>query len=224
MQQSIEQSQQPIQQQQSAKKKNSKILNELKLHSEQLKKLFDSPRLYMSNYFADLRSEVDFAFMKLNQNEPSIEVKHKLNDSWFQMIENVNTFETECFKLRSTNTFNEDFSQEVREKIELIDCILNDLNSQIAFDEPVSDQCLVDNNAKPDQEEDSFVEITNLIYEEIYKIEKILMMNKTLIFLDKTNWTDTSLFDRMNNRITFGKLFSIQNEYFGSQSIDLIKK
>ena len=85
----------------------------------------------MSNYFADLRSEVDIAFIKMNQTEQSIEVKHKLNDSWFQMIESVNTFETECFKLRSTNSFNLDFSQEVREKIELINIILNDLTNQI---------------------------------------------------------------------------------------------
>lgn len=206
--------------------KNNQILNELKVHYEQLKKLFDSPRLYMGNYFADLRSEIDIAFIKMNQNEQSIEVKHKLNDSWFQMIENVNTFETECFKLRSTNTFNLDFSQEVREKIELINIILNDLTNQIIAEENQINETSSQQQQQSsnDSDEDSFLETANLIYEEIYKIEKILMMNKTLVFLDKSNWTDTSLFDFMNNRISFGKLLCIQNEYFGSQSIGILKK
>lgn len=200
--------------------KNNKILNELKIQYEQLKKLFESPRVYLSNAFADLRSEVDIAFISMNQTETFMEVKHKLNDCWFQMIEKINTFETECLKVHGNNGFNNDFSQEVREKIEIIDKILSELNNQATIEETFH----VDNKEEKTDEDDGFNEVGSLIYEEIYKIEKRLFLNKTMMFLDKSNWNETSLFDKMNTKLSFGKLFFVQNEYFGKQTIGLVKK
>lgn len=201
--------------------KNNQLLNNLKNQYEQLKKTFESPRLFLSTYFADLRNEVDIAFLKMNQSEHGMEVKHKLNDAWFQMIEQINTFETECLKIRVSNSFNPEFTQEVREKIELIDIILNDLNNQVVVEEAKQ---AFSNELKSKDDEDNFNEVSNLIYEETYKIEKMLFLNQTMMFLDKTNWNDASLFDVMNTKTTFGKIYFVQNEYFGKQTLGYIKK
>lgn len=205
--------------------RNNKILNQLKQQYEQLKKLFEAPRLHVSNHFSDLRSQVDIAFIKMNQNEPNLEIKHKLNDTWFQMIEKINIFETECLKTRGSNTFSNDFAQEIKEKIGLIDIILKDLNNQVIVEETLlafpSNNKL---NEEIENDEDSFNQISNFIYEEFHKIEKLLFLNRTLFFLDKENWINTSLFDKMNVKTTFGKFILVQNEYFGNQSMSLFKK
>lgn len=99
--------------------------------------------------------------------------------------------------------------------------------------------------------EDLYAEINDLIYDETYKIEKILFLNKTMVFLDRTRISlisddhssanslsfnqnvsddsnesfneDVNLFYYMNSKTTCGKLIYITNQYFGKRTLPILK-
>lgn len=57
---------------------------------ELAKKMIDHSILYISDYFIDLRSHVDLAFVQILSNNN--------NDLWLKMINKINSFEMECIK------------------------------------------------------------------------------------------------------------------------------
>jgi hypothetical protein len=164
------------------------INEEINKNFEKLKQIFQFPRFYLSEYFTNLKTEVDLAF-SLEEQQADDRTEFKKN--WVDMIQRIENFEQECFKKKKTNVFNDVISDQVK----FIELNLNDFN----------------------------LDIQSLIDETIYKIEKELFLNKTLIFLDESK-CQTDILQNFNTENTVGKLVFINNEYFDQNDLELIKK
>ncbi len=68
--------------------------NEIQNMLKNLKQIFEIPRLYIANYFIDLKSEIDLAFNKKLINDFNHEIKTK----WLEIINRINLFEKDCLK------------------------------------------------------------------------------------------------------------------------------
>ena len=170
---------------------------------EQLKFIFECPRLFICNYFNDLRSKIDLAFVKkmFYLNDKSI--KQRLNENWTKMIDLIDSIEMRLMLLsKTTNKFNSVFSQEISKKIEFIEKLIK--------------QTAVINKTN------EFKDIDYLISEQIFKIEKFLLQNQTLVFINETNCKINNLFNKMNSQYSPGKLIFIKNEYFSVESIQYL--
>ncbi len=77
-----------------------------------------------------------------------------------------------------------------------------------------------DSNLSMTQADDLEQEISDLIHEQMFKIEKILFMNKTIMFLERTKPKDRHL----ETDITVGKLVIVTNEYIGKRCRSIIKR
>ena len=68
---------------------------------EELKTVFIVPKLFISNYFHDLRSRIDLSVIKFNLNNNPLnsdEFLKKINENWMQMIQKLESLEQECYK------------------------------------------------------------------------------------------------------------------------------
>jgi hypothetical protein len=84
---------------------------------ELLKQIIDIPRLYISDYFLNLRTEIDIFYSK------SIESTRN-NSAWLEMINKVNDYEKECLNLKYfTMDFKNEINKQINEKINSIDLI-----------------------------------------------------------------------------------------------------
>ena len=71
-------------------------INKLYDELNTLKFMLESPDAFISNFFSDLKAEVDLAFTKqiiLDTNNKSM---YKLNETYTKMIERIDLFEKEC--------------------------------------------------------------------------------------------------------------------------------
>jgi hypothetical protein len=108
---------------------------------DELKQMQNFPRFYLSNYFDELKNEIDLKYA-VEQDE---QVKY------LEIIKNIESFEQEAYKkCKSFNTFDKE--------IKSIEDKLNDSNLN---------------------------EITQLIDELKYKIEKEIFLNKSIFFYEK---------------------------------------
>jgi Leucine-rich repeat (LRR) protein len=108
---------------------------------DELKQMQNFPRFYLSNYFDELKNQIDLKYA-LKQDE---QVKY------LEIIKNIESFEQEAYKkCKSFNTFDKE--------IKSIEDKLNDLNLN---------------------------EITQLIDELKYKIEKEIFLNKSIFFYEE---------------------------------------
>lgn len=165
------------------------INSNLREEYERLKSMFQCPRLFLSNYFTDLKAEIDSAYA-LKESE-LITDKTLLNKNWIETIKRVEAFEAECFKAKKKNEFNKEFQQAVLQTIAQI--------------------------------EDDLTKGQDLIAECISKIEKELFMNKTITFLDESK-TELDIFDELDLDASVGKLLIVNNQYFSSNELKLIKQ
>ena len=73
--------------------KNQQMLKKL----EGLKSIVELPKLYLANYFQELRNKVDKEmFSKQILHENDNEMKNELNQNWKEMISKIESFEKEC--------------------------------------------------------------------------------------------------------------------------------
>lgn len=180
------------------------FLNDLNKQFEQLKLIFECPRLYISNYFTELRCQIDLAFIQQSINNQSN--SNINNNDWSQIIETIDSYELKCFKSKPSNKFNLKLSQEINQKIRLIDRVLK----QIALKEN-------------DDLSRQLYDLHNLIYGEVFKLEKLLFLNQTAIFVPKNNCQFGGIFDKMDQSAV-GKLIIAKNEYFGQKSIQFLNR
>lgn len=179
-----------------------------------LKEIFHYPRLYLSNHFSDLKSEIDMAFARKRDQLTVSAKKAQLDEHFTQMINKLSSYEQECMKFQKTHEYASELQAETQESIKTIE---NKLTNQL-------DEYLIK-------------EISDLIYDQITKLQKVLFLNKSVIFLDRSkcyhmadnNNTDEesenkNLFDEMDPDTTVGKLICINNEYFGQRAINILKK
>jgi hypothetical protein len=167
---------------------------------DNLKNLLNQPLYFLSDYFKDLRTEVDVAFVKKGLNEPNTDLKQKIKENWIEVINRIDSFENECIQALGSNSFNKQILTETNLQIDVIESKLNE-NS-------------------PDLNE-----INNLIYDQVQKLERILFHNKFMIFLLKSQCIYTkNLCAKLDIATGVGKLIFITNEYLGRLSIYNLKK
>ena len=169
---------------------------------EQLKFIFECPRLFICNYFNDLRSKIDLAFVEKMFYLNDKTIKQKLNENWTKMIDLIDSIEMRLMLLsKTTNKFNTIFSQEISKKIEFSEKLINQISS-VKINE--------------------FKDIDHLISEQLFKIEKFLLQNQTFVFINETKCKINNLFNKMNSETSPGKLVFIKNEYFSSEGIQYL--
>ena len=177
---------------------------------EKLKMLVELPRLYLSNYFSDIRTEIDLAFFEKELGIFDAENRVKLRRNWQEMIDSVNSFEEECLIGRSIKKFKEiSFGSKP-----IVDCMEEKYDSAL--------------KTKNDYE---LKLLEDLAYDEMCKIEKKLFQNKTIFFLNRTKSNNSKLFldylniyTKLDIKTSVGKLLIISNYYFGEKEISVIKK
>lgn len=178
------------------------LMNEL----NDLKLLFEIPRLYIYNLFNDIRNEIDIAV-----NEKIIKERGSFNESlisnWLKMIDIVYSFEYNCLKNFKNNKFSSESSKSTQNVIESIEFKLNLLTTQ---------------SENIDDIETELDNLDDQIYDEAYKLQKIIFMSKTLAFFDENNCKIKNYFGSSGR--TTGKLIIIKNEYFGKRGLFSIKK
>ena len=92
---------------------------------EEPKDIIEFPRLYLANYFSELRNEVDKEFIFILMHHHGDEqIKTNLNQSWQKMIEHINSFEEQCINTTVDLTENE-------ERINSIETTLNESTESI---------------------------------------------------------------------------------------------
>lgn len=169
---------------------------------DDLKTIFDAPKLFITNYFADFRSQIDLAAIRFivsktkiqNQTEIDKKTLGLINNNWLQIIQKLNQLEQECLKNYAVNKL---FSLEIKETIKVIE---NELNLGTR----------------------DFSRLEDLIYDQKYKLEKMLLMNQSLIFIARDQCRLDDLFAKMDLNVTFGKLILVQNEYYGRKGVDYV--
>ena len=141
-----------------------------------------SARLYLVNHFSDLRAQVDLDYAIVNDEI--------LKENWIKMINKIDEFEKDCIISLSINPFFKNETANINETIKTIEKLLE--NKNLGFIERK--------------------ELLNSIKYEIFKIEKNLFQNKTLVYLGKCVSID------------FGRLLFISDAYLNKSSIELFLK
>lgn len=157
---------------------------------------------------------------------------------------NLNNFNS--LNAKTTNAFNTNIVKELNESIDLVTSKITNLyrhlneqyeNRRLKFDKKfqINHMNILhknlyidllymsggdDSNTSMTQADDLEQEISDMIHEQMFKIEKILFMNKTIMFLEKTKPKDKHL----ATDITVGKLVIVTNEYIGKRCRSIIKR
>ena len=122
---------------------------------QDLKLIIEMPKLYLANYFQNLRNKVDkYMFSKQILHNNDIEKKNELNQIWVEMISKIDSFEKQCTK-------NIDDLQSNVNRIEEIRITLDNQN-----------------------EATNLQLIEDKIQEEEFELFKKLFKNRTIIFED----------------------------------------
>lgn len=182
-------------------------LNSLNKDFETLKSLLEIPKLtiiYLSDYFSDLKSEVDLAFVKkdFSFESKNLKIKNELKRNWIQQIEQIDTFQQECL-LKQKRTKKLVSAEET--KMKLIEDKLNQLNT-LSNSEPI------DSNEKIKLDQ-LLNELDDLIYDEMFQFEKNIFLNKTMLFLDKT----LCKYNSINGSVLYNFKYNLTN--YRSESV-----
>ena len=84
----------------------------LELNLNELKSAYNSPRIHLANFFDNLRHKIDMEFYLYARQENS-QSSHILQCNLSQIIDEVKSFEHNCFKELLTNQFDEELSNKV---------------------------------------------------------------------------------------------------------------
>lgn len=174
-----------------------------------LKVLIEIPSMYINNYFIDIRNEIDLAVTE-KQIKENGHLDENLNKNWIQMIDLLYAFETECLaRLKSKKLFY-DIEKNGKDFIQSIDLKLSKLEKEV-YQETTHETAA------------ELEKLENEVYDETFKFEKIVFMNRTVVYLDKNNSKLENYFENMNPKTTIGKLVVVKNEYFGKRGLILLK-
>lgn len=165
-------------------------LDNLQEEFNQLKTLLTEPELYLWNYFSDLKNEIDLSFSKNLLEEPE---KHELiNIHWIEIIDKVKLFEQECIKTNQQSaTQSVQKFIDANQALEEIETTLNQLMEETEqVTEPKTKKLKRSNPHREEEEKQMRLKaVYETIYEQTIQIERILFLNKTMIFIDKIKWT-----------------------------------
>lgn len=177
-------------------------LEKLSKEYEDFKSLFKYPRLFLRKHFNDLKNQIEQAYEQKTISRTSADLK-KRHENLIEITQRVSQFELECLEVQIDNKFEASLTRDTNEKLKIIKTILNDLS---------------ETNLKS---KEVVQEISDLIYNESIKLERVLFQNKTILFIRRDNSLE-HLFTKTNPNTTFGKLIMVNNAYLGKRINDLI--
>ena len=106
--------------------------NNYKEIKEKLKSIIESPRLYLSEHFTDLRTNIDkdYALISLDG-----EYKEENNNIWNKMINRVNEYEQECLNKITKKGFSQEIRDETNQLIETVQTgyVIRELHEEQLF-------------------------------------------------------------------------------------------
>lgn len=168
--------------------------NLLRNDLEALRYLNNYPNLYLYDYFSDLRRQVDLAAAMKLLKAENI----PLIDNYMNIIDKINSFEDECTK----RLVNDEFSDEIKaSSLRIIESIEYEFKTT-----------------------DNLQDIKDSIYDEAYKLKKILFSNQTIEFIQKDDCLIKNWFSDINMDISVGKLLIINSQFFDKKGLSLITK
>ncbi len=150
--------------------------------------LYQKPRLFISNYFKFLRTEIDAALEKHSKILTTPEIKSELKENHTKLIEKVNSYEAECLKRQPNDSFEKSLNEETKQIIVAAKKGIEFLADAVkqGKGEPTFD---VNGDPEEDTNEfsDDIQDIEDLIYDQMLILERMLLINRTLsaaIFYD----------------------------------------
>lgn len=177
-------------------------LNSIKNELDKLKTLHQVPRLYLSNFYSDLKTKIDVSFtskQRIIQNEVT---KSKLCENWSLMIQKINCLEKECLYREKTNKLNQNIYHQIQLNIAAIEIEL----------------------LKSPTDNETLKQLNELISFDINRIERFLFLNKTVIFLNETVCENVNLLYKMDMETTAGKLIIIRDQFLNKKCINLLSR
>lgn len=166
-------------------------MNTLESIFEELKLVVNNPKIYLANYFDEIRCQIDIE-CQLYLNRPNLSIKENLLaiEQQSQLIYEVDIFEQKCLmNLKTTTTT----TQANQTNLELLDTRLQSLN--------------VENK-------DAVSKLDKDIHSVFYSSQKLLFMNKGIIFLNIANYKKFLQFRCFTHQqILFGLLFIIEDDF-----------
>lgn len=176
---------------------NKSQIDDLTDELEAFKSMFQFPKLYLSNFFSELRNKIDVTFLTKINNELDYGIKDDLNENWIEIIDHLNSFETQCSSNQRTNKFNIQVTKETNLEIGKIENLLANFKL------------------------DSYDLVLEMINEQNFKIKKLLFLNKTIVFLGENKYASlTKKFTKkFNARTTAGILLIVSDEYINQNNI-----
>lgn len=180
---------------------NTETVEQLKTYLNNLKSVIKSPRLYLSDFFTDLRNTIDIqcesSIQKLTDDEASKSLE------WQSLlISEVDAFEKECLsKLNNNGVLTNSLIKQVKHVMTAIE-----VNSKTG--------ALVDSP--------KLNEIKCLLEETTSDILKVLFRNQGIVFLSK-EFLSSFIFEDLNESgfedsiESFGLLVLIEDEYISSR-------
>ena len=172
-------------------------MNKLKEILADLKILIEIPRLYLANYFQELRNRIDLLAVERCFNETN---EKELNANWTLIIKKIASFEKECFRKMPTNQFSKDVASDALNLVNQIESKMSDFDGMALFD------------------------YEKILANETIKLQRILFLNRTIIFLERKDCKMIELFSKMNMNTSFGKLVIVKNKFYTFQELSFIQK
>lgn len=87
------------------------IMNDLNKLLDDLRFVIELPRLYLANYFEELKARIDLLVAQRCHNETDKEIRKVLNANWSELINRIEVFEQECLARINNNKFSKHFDQ-----------------------------------------------------------------------------------------------------------------
>lgn len=214
-------------------KNKFKALDEIYAELEKLKLIFSQPRIWLTNYFSDMKTIVDIGYTKYQMNptpekghDPDVNneldfekdkaqvLKKSSEDKregllkrackrYDKIIEKLEKMEKNCLEKLPTDKLDDDIVDRTERSIE-------DIESRILGVEA--------NNNKDANADVDINYIDWLIHETCLQLQKHIMLNRGLIFVSK----DTLILNDLNVG-SFGTLLIITDEFFSQKAIDTIQ-
>ena len=182
--------------------------------------LFNSPKDYLLKYFDELRSEINSHYNKQCEAKLADEVKQKLDENLKKLMEKIKSYETECLENVSSNKYDAKQTDESGQILNLIHSKIDYFTVKFSYDET--------DNQEEEQDEAEYTameqEITDLIYKEIAKLEQIVLLNKTMLFVEENDCKISNLFEQMDYLTTVGKLLFFTDQYFSRECLFVVTK
>ena len=161
--------------------------NKDKLHKsiQNLRQILELPKLYLADYFIDLRNKVDKAIVfKLFSFQNEEEKKNRLNETWQLIIQKINLFEKKSVQNPKIQN-----AKSIHERLNSIETIL--ANER-------------DHNLEGIEEE---IQLTE------FSIRKQLFRNKTIAFVDVSSVCDEANRQLIDYKLAIVNDHFIRNEF-----------